>query len=109
MAKTKRNTNRENWQEYIRDLEDVYQLSIHVVFDPKGSKKVGYQTMKLYGYPLDDPDPTKGPTIYGTYEVAQWPQARLEKTIVRALIEFTYQCVELAVQSIPPHAVARER
>lgn len=109
MTKTKRNTNRENWQTYIRDLEDVYQMSVHVTFDPKAGQKVGYQLMKLYGYPLDDPDPTKGPTVYGQYQVAMWPQARLEKTIVRALIEFTYLCVELAVESIPPPVVARER
>lgn len=109
MAKAKRTTNRENWQQYIKDLEDVYELSVHVVFDPKGGDKVGYQTMKLYGYPLDDPDPTKGPTIFGTYQVAMWPQARVEKTIVRALIEFTYQCVELAVNSIPPQSLARNR
>ena len=96
-----------DYEQYLHDLEEVYGVDIHFRFDPKASSVPGVQKMIIAGCwktnePWDD-----SPDMYGEYEVAMWPKERLNSTMMRALVEFTYEVMEAYCQAIPDPTLRR--
>lgn len=95
-----------NWQsrmdieQYIKDLEDVYQMRIEMDFSGiAGEEETHLCTVTLKGFWLEDDD-DESPVAYHQTQVHWKPAATYISNMIRALSEFTYCCLEARMCAI---------
>lgn len=80
--------------QYINDLEDVYGMEVEVGIEPiAGAEGTHPGVVKLRSIWRGDTW-SDGPLCEYSQVIALKPQDKYVKTMLNALIEFTYQCVE---------------
>lgn len=90
----------EDVQNYVRDLEDVYQIDVHMEFKsvPNGTEE-RLQVVSLRAW-WKDATPWDDPMAIGVYTVKREPVALFITTMTRALVDFTYLCIEAKIGAL---------
>lgn len=107
MPKVKRWRPADDFQDYMEVLEEVYGVYVHFRFDPKGTSSPATQRLVLYAYWKDDQAAPAGPIAHGDYEVALYPDEKVTKTLIRAVIVFTYELLEAKMAALVPRDFRR--
>lgn len=101
MAKPARDWKKyEDVNTYVRDLEDVYGLTVEMHFTPKPSQAGElYSEVEIVAW-WNDSNQDGNPDITYKGLVQRTPMAAFISNMTRALIDFTYLCVEAHIQAL---------
>lgn len=106
---TKRWKTMDDADQYVRDLEEVYGMDITMdIHAAEGLLKGERDIVRLTSVWKGD-DPDTGPLCFHEAFLPLGDQAIWMSALVRALTDFTYQCLECYISAIPAVVVVRLR
>jgi hypothetical protein len=107
MPRTKRWKTQDDADAYLRDLEDVYSMDIEMDIKPaEGYLRGRFLQCTIQSWWKCDERAT-GPLCYHTALLKAAPQEEYMSSLVRALTDFTYRCMEVYISAIPSAIVVR--
>lgn len=80
---------------YVKEIEEVYDLSLEFQFDQHISAVNGLQWLAIEAYDCHDIWRSEGPLLYHKTQIPAGPAYKRQQGIIRALTSITYQCLEL--------------
>lgn len=82
---------------YVREIEEVYDLSLEFDFTPLVRVGVPSSLMIIKAYDRDDNSRETGPLLYHQCEVPSSNTYKRSQAIIRGLTDITYQALELYI------------
>lgn len=102
MPRTKRWKATDDFQQYVLVLEELYGIYVQFTFDPKGTNAPSTQRLVVRAFWKEDATGIHGLAASGDYEIAMYPDEKMVKTLIHALIRFTYDVLEAKLSALVP-------